>query len=410
MTNSGLKNCLLTQTKSVMTASLQQDTATQRRERFKMAFVCDWLTAMRGGERCLEAMCEIYPDADIFTLVHFQGAVSKIIETHKIQTSYVQRLPGSVKNFRYYLPLFPHAVQKFDLRDYDCVVSFSHCVAKGVKVPQGTPHICYCHTPMRYAWHMRDAYLSTLGGPRRMLAECVLNRLRSWDAKTSSGVTHFIANSKNTQNRIKQAYGRDSIVIYPQVECARFAVSDGDDGYYLVLSALVPYKRIDIAVKAFAATGRRLLIVGNGSELPRLKNMASANISFVDNANDNQVVEYLKKCRAVIFPGEEDFGIVPLEAQACGKQVIAFGRGGALETVIGFDRIQTKNTNATGIFFYEQTPEALQESILLFEKIKDMFDPRKCRDNALRFDRYIYQQSMQNYIQSVMAETARLTC
>jgi glycosyltransferase involved in cell wall biosynthesis len=243
-----------------------------------------------------------------------------------------------------------------------------------------------------------------------MLAECVLNQLKNWDAKASSRVTHFIANSKNTQNRIREAYDRDSIVIYPPVECDRFAISDSDDGYYLVLSALVPYKRIDIAVKAFTATGQKLVIVGNGPELPRLKSMASANIFFVDNADDNEVVEYLKKCRAVIFPGEEDFGIVPLEAQACGKQVIAFGKGGALETVIGVDRSQAAKTNATGIFFYEQTPEALRKSILLFEKIRDQFDPRKCRDNVLRFDRPVYQQSMQHYIQSVIAETAHLTC
>ena len=399
-----------TKTNPVIAPSLPADAATERKEQFKMAFICDWLTAMRGGERCLEAICEIYPDADIFTLVHFQGSVSETIETHKIQTSYIQRLPGSMKNFRSYLPLFPHAIQKFDLSGYDCVLSFSHCAAKGVKVPQGRLHICYCYTPMRYAWHMRHAYLDTLRQPKKLLIECVLNRLKRWDRKTSSRVTHFIAISKNVQNRIKQAYDRDSIVIYPPVECGRFAISDSDDGYYLVLSALVPYKRIDIAVKAFTATGQKLVIVGNGPELPRLKSMASANIFFVDNADDNEVVEYLKKCRAVIFPGEEDFGIVPLEAQACGKQVIAFGKGGALETIIGLDHAQATKANATGIFFYEQTPEALRKSILLFEEIKDQFDPRKCRDNVLRFDRPIYQQSMQNYIQSVIAETAHLTC
>jgi len=401
---------LVTKTKPITAPSLPANAAAERKERFKMAFICDWLAAMRGGERCLEAMCEIYPDADIFTLVHFRGSVSETIETHKIRTSYVQRLPGSMKNFRSYLPLFPHAIQKFDLSGYDCVLSFSHCAAKGVKVPQGILHICYCHTPMRYAWHVRDAYLDSLPQSKRLLAEYMLNRLKNWDAKVSSRVTHFIANSKNTQNRIREAYGRDSIIIYPPVGCARFSISDSDDGYYLVLSALVPYKRIDIAVKAFTATGQKLVIVGNGPELPRLKSMASANIFFVDNADDNEVVEYLKKCRALIFPGEEDFGIVPLEAQACGKQVIAFGKGGALETVIGVDRSQAAKTNATGIFFYEQTPEALRKSILLFEEIRDQFDPRKCRDNVLRFDRPIYQQSMQNYIQSVLAEAAHLTC
>lgn len=391
--------------KSVKGVSLPAGaTAVPRHGRGKIAIICDWLTAMRGGERCLEAICEVYPDADIFTLVHFQGSVSETIETHKIQTSYIQRLPGSIKNFRIYLPLFPYAIQKFDLSGYDCILSFSHCVAKGVKVPQGLLHICYCHTPMRYAWHMRDSYLKTLSNPQKMLAECVLNQLKNWDAKASSRVTHFIANSKNTKNRIREAYDRDSIVIYPPVECDRFAVSDNDDGYYLVLSALVPYKRIDIAVKAFAAIGQKLVIVGNGPELPRLKSMASANIFFVDNAGDNEVVEYLKKCRALIFPGEEDFGIVPLEAQACGKQVIAFGKGGALETVIGLDHPQPTNANATGIFFYEQSPEALRKTILLFEERRDQFDARKCRDNVLRFDRPIYQQSMQNYIQSVITE------
>ncbi len=370
----------------------------------RIAFICDWLTGMRGGERCLEAVCEIYPDADVFTLVHLPGSVSETIESHQIQTSYIQCLPGSIKNFRRYLPFFPHAIQKFDLSGYDCVLSFSHCVAKAVKTPPHIPHICYCYTPMRYAWHMRHVYLNTLRQPKRLLTECVLNCLKRWDRKVSSRVTHFIAISKNVQNRIKDAYNRDSVVIYPPVECDRFAISDDDDGYYLVLSALVPYKRIDIAVKAFAAIGQKLVIVGNGPELPRLKNMASANIFFVDNADDNEVVEYMKKCKALVFPGEEDFGIVSLEAQACGKPVIAFGKGGALETVRGLDHTQTTKINATGVFFYEQSPEALRKSILLFEEMRDQFDARKCRDNVLGFDRLIYQQSMQNYIQSVMAE------
>ncbi|MHC4423264.1 MAG: glycosyltransferase, partial [Planctomycetota bacterium] len=192
-------------------------------------------------------------------------------------------------------------------------------------------------------------------------------------------------------------------------ECARFTISDDEDSYYLVLSALVPYKRIDIAIKAFDGIGQKLLIVGNGPELPRLKSMASANISFADNADDNEVVEYIRKCRALIFPGEEDFGIVPLEAQACGKQVIAFGKGGALETVIGLNQHKNAKTNATGIFFFEQTPEALRKSVLQFEKMREQFDIRKCRDNVLRFDRHFYQQSMKNYVQSVITGTTHST-
>jgi glycosyltransferase involved in cell wall biosynthesis len=377
-------------------------TAIPRRGRVKIAIICDWLTAMRGGERCLEAVCELYPDADIFTLVHFPGSVSKTIESHNVRTSYVQRLPGSSEKFRLYLPLFPHAIQEFDLTGYDCVLSFSHCVAKGVKVPQGVPHICYCYTPMRYAWHMRHAYLSTLRQPKKLLIEYVLDRLKNWDRRTSSRVTHFVAISSNVRGRIKQAYNRDSVVIYPPVECSRFDISEDDDGYYLVVSALVPYKRIDIAVEAFGSGDRKLVVVGNGPELSRLKSMASANVVFVENANDNEVVEYMKKCRALLFPGEEDFGIVPLEAQACGKPVIAFGKGGALETVTAPDQARMENANPTGIFFYEQNAEALRRAILQFEGMREKFAPNKCRNNALRFDRSIYKQSMQKYIQAVI--------
>ena len=398
----GIGYALITKTKPAKTSHYKERVATQQKKRFRIALICDWLTAMRGGERCLEAICDIYPDANIFTLVHIPNSVSKIIESHKIYTSYVQRLPGDIKNFRKYLPIFPYAIRQFDLNGYDVILSFSHCVAKSVKVPEGTPHICYCHTPMRYAWHMRSEYLSKFNGLKKWGADFLLNRLKNWDRKSSSGVTHFIANSKNIQNRIKQAYDRDSIIIYPPVECDRFTVSNRDDGYYLIVSALVPYKRIDIAVEAFKGTPRKLIVVGNGPELSFLKSIASDNIFFVDDADDNQVVEYIEKCKALIFPGEEDFGIVPLEAQACGKQVIAFGSGGALETVIGLNHTKDSEPNATGIFFYEQSPEALKKSIETFEKRRKEFDAQKCRDNVLRFNRPIYQKSMQDYIKSVI--------
>ena len=240
----------------------------------KMALVCDWLTGMRGGERCLEAICELYGDADIYTLVYFPGTVSEIIESHNIFTSYIQRLPGNIDTFRRYLPLFGHAVQRFDLSEYDCVFSFSHCVAKSVRVPKGIPHICYCHTPMRYAWHMRDEYLSAYKGLKRFVAGAMLDYLKNWDRRTSAGVTHFIANSQNTQNHIKNFYNRDSVVIYPPVDHERFTISGEDDGYYLVVSALVPYKRVDLAVSAFKDLNQKLLIVGKGPELSHLREMA----------------------------------------------------------------------------------------------------------------------------------------
>lgn len=358
---------------------------------------------MRGGERCLEAVCELYPEADIFTLVHVPGNVSKTIESHRIITSYIQKLPG--KNFRSFLPLFPHAVGRFNLNDYDFVLSFSHCVAKGVKVPGHITHICYCHTPMRYAWHMQEEYLRQFGRLKKRLARVIFEHLRSWDRKTSAAVTQFIANSRNVQKRIKLTYDRDSEVIYPPVDCGRFEISGRDEGYYLIVSALVPYKRNDIAVEAFGSMpDRKLLVVGNGPELNNLKSIAKANVTFIEKADDEEVAGYMKGCRALLFPGEEDFGIVPLEAQACGKPVIAYGRGGAMETVIGLDESRPRQGDATGIFFHEQNPKAFRDAVLSFEKNQDKISPVKCRENAMRFDRPRYKQSMQKYIKSVVGE------
>jgi glycosyltransferase involved in cell wall biosynthesis len=240
---------------------------------------------------------------------------------------------------------------------------------------------------------MRGEYINNFAYPKKWSAEILLNYLKNWDKRVSFGVTHFISISENVRNRIKQAYNRDSVVIYPPIDCNRFTISGDDDGYDLIVSALVPYKRIDIAVEAFNTLGRKLMIVGNGPELPRLKGMASANILFIDKADDSEVVEYMRKCKALIFPGEEDFGIVPLEAQACGKPVIAFGKGGVLETVV---------PDETGIFFHRQTSKALVEAVLSFEKNRGRFVSPKSRANALRFDRPIYQRSMQRYIQSVI--------
>lgn len=362
----------------------------------RIALVCDWLTGMRGGERCLEVVCETYENAEIFTLVYIEGEFSEAIESKKIHTSYIQNLPGSPLNFRKYLPLFPNAIGKFDLSGFDVVLSFSHCVAKGVKVPENIPHICYCHTPMRYAWYMRDEYLSGMGFIKKKLAGAMLDRLQKWDIKSSAGVSRFVTNSVNVQKRIKQAYGRDAEVIYPPVDCNRFGISDADDGFYLIVSALVPYKRVDIAVGAFNDINKELVIVGKGPELEKLKNIASENIKFIEEASDEEITEYMSRCRGLIFPGEEDFGIVPLEAQACGKGVIAFGEGGALETVIGLDK--TEENNATGVFFYEQSGDALKEAVILFEQNRERIKKSSCRQNTLRFDRSIYKGSMRELI------------
>jgi len=373
----------------------------------RLAVISDWLTGMRGGERCLEAACQLYPEADIFTLVHIPGSVSCEIESHNIYTSYIQKLPGPINNFRRYLPLFPSAIRNFDLSDYDMVLSFSHCVAKGVKCPSKTPHICYCFTPMRYAWELRNEYLKKFGFPKRILAGLALNYLKSWDYRISSNVTHFIACSKCVQDRIKKSYGRNSDIIYPPVDCGRFNLSTEDNGYYLVLSALVPYKRIDLAVEAFRDFDRDLLIIGSGPELECLKNNTGKNIHFLDNLDDNQVSQYLQKCTALIFPGLEDFGIVPLEAQACGKGVIAYGKGGVTETVLPLNDI-SNNTAPTGIFFYEQTPIALKQAIIEFEEKRDKISPLNCRQNAIRFDLPIFKERLNDYILPIIAKTQQV--
>ena len=366
----------------------------------KIAFVCDWLTGMRGGEKCLKVMCETYPNANIFTLVHYPENFNGEFAGHRINASFVQKLPGNDKTFRRYLPLFPKAIESFDLSGYDVVLSFSHCVAKGVKVPYGIPHICYCHTPMRYAWDMRQQYFGRFGFLKRKVIESVLDRLQQWDAKTADRVDHFIANSDNVQRRIAHCYQRDSKVIYPPVDVDRFTVSENHQGYYLVLSAMVPYKRIDLAVQTFNQNGCRLIVAGTGPELGRLRAVAKSNIEFIQNPDDHTVQQLYAGCKALIFPGQEDFGIVPLEAQACGKPVIAYGKGGALETVIGMD---AADGGGTGVFFQEQTVSQLQSAIKRFQENVSIFNPQICRQNAERFNRTRYQSEMALFIQNVIA-------
>lgn len=369
----------------------------------KIALVCDWLTGMRGGEKCLHAMCEIIPHVDIFSLVYYPNNFNAEFVNHHTVTSFIQILPGNDKTFRRYLPLFPKAIESFDFSNYDLVLSFSHCVAKGVRVPNGIPHICYCHTPVRYAWDMRAQYLASLSSLKKGIAEWLLNRLQKWDVKSANRVGYFIANSHHVQQRIKRCYGRDSRVIYPPVDIDRFKVSFRNKGYYLVFSAFVPYKRIDLAVQTFNRNGQSLIVAGGGPEFHRLKAAAKSNIEFVLNPDDNTAVKLYRGCKALIFPGEEDFGIVPLEAQACGKPVIAFGRGGALETVVGLD--QKGACQATGLFFSEQTLEAMQDGVERFEAHQNQFSPDICRRNAGKFNVDRYKKQMCGYIHSVTGVT-----
>jgi glycosyltransferase involved in cell wall biosynthesis len=359
-------------------------------ENLKTALIHDWLVSMRGGEKVLEVFCQLYPSAPLYTLVHRPGTVTPIIEQRKIHTSMIQNLPLGTKYYQRYLPLFPTAIERFDLKNYDVIFSTSHAVAKGVRSSSRALHICYCFTPMRYIW---DQYEQYFGNGRaswltRTAMRMSLAYLRAWDVSSSDRVNYFIADSRTVQERIKRIYGRDSDVIYPPVDVERFSVAGIDDGFFLIVSALVPYKRIDLAVEAFNRNGERLVIIGTGSEEQQLKAMAKKNIEFLGWQSDEEVKKHYERCRALIFPGEEDFGIVPVEAMACGKPVIAYAKGGATETVM--DR-------ETGVYFHERTPDDLNRALTTLNQLR--LDPQKIRAHALQFGKENFVRSIQKYIE-----------
>jgi glycosyltransferase involved in cell wall biosynthesis len=370
----------------------------------KVALVHDWLTGMRGGEKCLEILCELFPDATLYTLLHKKGSVSETISRMRIKTSFVQRLPFATDHYRRYLPLFPTAIEQFDLTGFDLVISSSHCVAKGVITSPETCHVCYCHTPMRYAWEMYYTYFSknSLNPLVRWTVPFFMNYLRTWDEKSSDRVDHFVANSQNVRRRIQKHYRRDAEVIYPPVDTGYFGMSKDQGDYFLVVSALVPYKRIDLAVLAFNQLNLPLLIVGEGAERKKLMRMAKGNIKFIDWQSGPELIGYYQRCRALIFPGEEDFGIVPVEAQACGKPVIAYGKGGATESVEGAYPDEDIASSHTGIFFHPQTAEALIQAVRRFESAK--FDPERIREHALRFDKEVFRERIKEFIETRVAE------
>jgi glycosyltransferase involved in cell wall biosynthesis len=359
----------------------------------RVAIIHEWFTSMRGGEKCVEAMCEEFPQATLFTLLHVKGTVSPAIERMPIRTSVVQHLPFSAQRYRYYLPLFPAAIQQFDLSEFDCVISSHHCVAKGVRVPDHALHICYCYTPMRYVWGQYDDYFAPerAGILTRLGMRCAVGPLRRWDVRTAANPHHFVAISENVRGRISGIYGRQSDVIYPPVDMRQFSLSNRSEGWFLVVSALVPYKRVDLAIEACNRTGDRLVIVGDGPDMERLQSLAGPTVEFEGWQPDKRVKELYGKCSALLFPGEEDFGIVPLEAMASGKPVIAFGQGGALETVLDTP------SQRTGVLFREQTVEALVGAIAEYRR--SSFDAGALRDHAATFDREIFKRRVRDYVE-----------
>jgi glycosyltransferase involved in cell wall biosynthesis len=313
----------------------------------------DWLTGMRGGERVLEILCRAFPEAPIYTLIHHRKALSETINRHPIHTSWLQHVPGIEKRYRHLLPLFPGAIQSFHPPEADLLISTSHCVAKSIRPHPGTPHLCYCFTPMRYAWLFHDEYLDNPA--KRLLARPLLAWLRRWDRATASRVTSYVAISRHVQDRIERFYQRDAAIIHPPVDLEQWTPDyRKPQAFDLIASALVPYKKLDLAVTTYTRSGYPLKIVGVGTEMDRLRALSGPNIEFLGWQSDERLLDLYRSCRALIFPGEEDFGIVPLEAQACGRPVVAYGKGGALETV---------RAGVSGVFFNNQTPDALATAI-----------------------------------------------
>jgi glycosyltransferase involved in cell wall biosynthesis len=378
---------------------------------FKIAIVHDWLTGFRGGEKCLEVLCRAFPEASLHTLLRVRDTASPAIERMDIHTSFLQCFPGIRHYYRWCLPLMPAAVSRLRIpEDVDVVVSFSHAVAKSVHVPPGVPHICYCFTPMRYAWHRREDYFGK-GRLRGMLPwnaarAAVLRGMRRWDRETSQGVTHFIAASKTVATRIVEAYYRSSRVIYPPVDTDFYTPDAGvkRDDFYLYVGALAPYKRVDLAVTACEQLGRRFVVIGSGPEARRLKRMAGRYTQFLGHRCDEEIRHYMRSAAALLFPANEDFGIVPVEAQACGTPVIAFGEGGATETVVSADAANYPS----GLFFEEQTPQSLFRAIRRFERMPGRFDPHVLRTLAERFSRPRFERELLRTIKGVVCE--KLEC
>jgi glycosyltransferase involved in cell wall biosynthesis len=358
---------------------------------------------MRGGEKVLLSLARVFPDAPIFTLLHVRGSVAPELEARDIRTTFVQHLPGVERRYRHYLPLFPAAAASIDLRGFDVVISSSHCVVKSVRPAPGALHICYCHTPMRYIWDRYDDYFGPgrASLPVRWAMGTLAPWLRRWDVATSSRVNRFVANSAYVAERLRRHYGRDAAVLHPPVDAAFFTPGDGKAGgaYDLVVSALAPYKRLELVLEAYRDTGRAVKIVGWGPEEARLKAAAPREVQFVGKVDDATLRDLYRGCRAVLMPGVEDFGIVPVEAMACGRPAVVFAEGGGLESV---------TPGETGLLFHDPTAAALRAAVDSLETVR--FNSSTLRQRAESYRQEVFEKRFKAFVDDALTSSPRTSC
>lgn len=379
----------------------------------KIALVHEWFTALAGSERVVEQFCGLYPEADLFAVVADEQTLQRTdwLRSRHLQTSFIQRLPRAANSFRAYLSLMPMAVEQFDLSAYDLVISSNHAVAKGVLTGPDQLHISYVHSPIRYAWDLQHQYLRESGldrGAKGWLAKWMLHKMRIWDHRTAAGVDHFVANSHFIARRIRKVYGREADVIYPPVDVEGFSPRQDKEPFYLAASRLVPYKKMDLIVEAFAAMpDKRLVVIGAGPDAEKIKAKAGPNVELLGYQPFETLKDLMQRAQAFVFAAEEDFGITPVEAQACGTPVIAFGKGGALETVNAPGALPGSgpgSASPTGLFFDAQTVPSLCDAVQRFEAQQDRFEPSACRANAERFSVGHFQRSFGGYVERRLAE------
>lgn len=361
----------------------------------KVAIIQEWLVSIGGSDKVVKAIKDIFPNADIYTLVANKEVCSELgIDYSQVKTSFIQKLPFGTTKHRMYLPIFPYAIEQFDLRGYDVVISSSHAVAKGVLTKADQLHICYCHSPVRYAWDMYNEYLEESNlkkGFKSILAKYILHRIRQWDVLSSFRVDHFISNSNYVGNRIRKTYRRDSQTIYPNIDISKFTPCFEKEDFYLTSSRLVPYKKIDIIVEAFNnMPDKKLFVIGSGPDLIKIKKMASTNVTVMGYQLFDILKEKMQKAKAFIFAADEDFGMIPIEAQACGTPVIAYGKGGSLETVVN---------NETGIYFDEQNSSSIISAVNQFETIQNKLDYKAIRKHAEKFSEERFKTEFREFVE-----------